>query len=141
MATDATTRAAIIEVLTEFQAAVAAQDVDRLLAQFAPDGEAVSIGTGAAEWHVGTDAMREGLERDFADASPFTVDFAPPIISSAGDVAWLAAGFNGRSMIDGVEVRLHGRLTAVLIQRNGRWVLVQTHTSVPFGETPSSTPS
>jgi len=135
MATDATTRAEINDVLDEFRTAVAAQDVGRLLSQFAPDADVVSIGTGATEWYVGRDAMRDGLERDFDGASAFTVDFAPPIVTAVGDVAWLAAGFNGRALIEGADVRLHGRLTAVLVRRNGRWRFVQTHTSIPFGET------
>jgi ketosteroid isomerase-like protein len=132
MATDPGTRAAILDLLAEFRSAVADQDVDRLLALFAPD-EAVSIGTGAAEWYVGRAAMRDGLERDFAESPPFTVEFAPPILSSEGGVAWLAAGFNGRSVVDGTEIRAHGRLTAVLRREGGRWLLVQTHTSVPAG--------
>lgn len=131
MATDAATRAAVMGVLSDFRAAVAAQDVTALLDLFAPD-EAVSIGTGAAEWYVGRSAMREGLERDFADSPPFTVDFAPPIIASHDEVAWLAAGFNGRSVVDGVEARAHGRLTAVLRREGGRWLIVQTHTSIPL---------
>lgn len=131
MATDAATRAAVMDVMSEFRAAVAAQDVDGLLDLFAPE-EAVSIGTGAAEWYVGRAAMREGLERDFADSPPFTVDFAPPIIASLGDVAWLAAGFNGRSVVDGAEVRAHGRLTVVLRRQGERWLIVQTHTSIPL---------
>jgi ketosteroid isomerase-like protein len=133
MTIDPETRAAILRVLAEFRTAVAAGDVERLLALFAPD-EAVSIGTGPAEWYVGRAAMREGLERDFADSPPFTVDFAPPLLASHGDVAWLAAGFNGRAVVDGAEARVHGRLTAVLRREAGRWRLVQTHTSIPAGD-------
>lgn len=133
MTTDAETRQAILGVLAEFRAAVADGDVERLLALFAPD-EAVSIGTGAAEWYVGRAAMKDGLERDFSDSPPFTVEFAPPLLASHGDVAWLAAGFNGRSIVDGVEVRAHGRLTAVLRREAGRWFFVQTHTSIPVSD-------
>jgi len=110
MATDATTRAEINEVLDEFRTAVAAQDVGRLLSQFAPDADVVSIGTGAAEWYVGRDAMRDGLERDFDGASAFTVDFAPPIVTAVGDVAWLAAGFVVVGMAFLGYFAAHGRL-------------------------------
>lgn len=131
MATDPATREAVLEILEEFRSAVAARDVERLLDVYAPGGDVVGIGTAADEWYVGRESMREGFERDFADDAPFVVDFAPPIISSAGDVAWLAAGFNGRMPTSEGVVRLHGRFTAVLRREDGRWRIVQAHTSLP----------
>ena len=139
MATDPATREAVRAVLEEFRAAVAAQDVERLLEVYAPDADVVGIGTAADEWYVGRDSMREGFQRDFADGAPFVVEFAPPIISSAGDVAWLAAGFNGRMSTSGGQVRLHGRFTAVLRREGGRWRIVQAHTSLPAGEPDAET--
>ncbi len=131
MATDPTTRAAILAVLDEFRAAVAARDVERLLTVYGDGSDVVGIGTGADEWYVGRESMRAGFERDFALDSPFVVEFAPPIIASSGDVAWVAAGFNGRMTTAEGVVRLHGRFTAVLRREDATWRIVQAHTSLP----------
>ncbi len=131
MATDPETRAAVLAVLDEFRAAVASRDVERLLALYAADPDVVGIGTSADEWYVGRDTMRAGFERDFAGDTPFVVEFAPPIISASGDVAWVSAGFNGRMTTEDGVVRLHGRFTGVLRRDGDAWRFVQAHTSLP----------
>jgi len=134
MGTDVTTRAEIIAVMDEFRAAVEARDVERILSLYVPDADAVAIGTGRDEWYVGLDQMQAGLRRDFAQSEGFTLDLMPPLVGSAGEVAWLAAGFNGRAIVEGRTVSMHGRLTAIFRRHAGAWRIVHSHTSLPAAE-------
>jgi ketosteroid isomerase-like protein len=62
------------------------------------------------------------------------VDYEPLVVSEAGSVAWVAGRARVQARVDGQDLALAGRFTAVLEQRCDRWLLVQIHFSLPAAE-------
>jgi ketosteroid isomerase-like protein len=56
------------------------------------------------------------------------------VVSEAGSVAWVAGRASVQARVAGHGLTLVGRFTAVLEQRGDRWLLVQTHFSLPAAE-------
>lgn len=53
-------------------------------------------------------------------------------LSDSGNTAWFTEEFDLFTMAEGIPVRLSDlRLSGVLEKRDGEWVIVQLHTSVP----------
>jgi ketosteroid isomerase-like protein len=128
------TRAAVQATLQQWKDAYSRRDVDGALAVVAPDADVVGIGTGPDEWRVGPEAFKAQLERDFAQSEALSVDYEPLVVSAAGPVAWVAGTARVQARVEGQDVTLAGRFTAVLEQRAGRWLLMQTHFSLPAAE-------
>ena len=128
------TQAAVEATLQQWKDAYSRRDVDGALAVIAPDDDVVGIGTGPDEWRVGPEEFKAQLERDFAQAEALSVDYEPLVVSEAGPVAWVAGRARVQARVEGQDVTLTGRFTAVLEQRGDRWLLVQTHFSLPATE-------
>jgi ketosteroid isomerase-like protein len=128
------TQAAVQATLQQWKDAYSRRDVDGALAVMAPDADVVGIGTGPDEWRVGPEEFKAQLERDFAQSEALSVDYEPLVVSEAGPVAWVAGRARVRARVEGQDVSLTGRFTAVLEQRGDRWLLVQTHFSLPAAE-------
>jgi ketosteroid isomerase-like protein len=94
----------------------------------------VGIGTGQDEWRVGPEEFKAQLERDFSQAEALAVAYEPVVVSEAGPVAWVAGRASVQARVDGQDLTLAGRFTAVLEHRADRWLLVQTHFSLPAAE-------
>jgi ketosteroid isomerase-like protein len=94
----------------------------------------VGIGTGPDEWRVGPEQFKTQIERDFAHSEALSVEYEPLVVSEAGPVAWVAGRATVQAWVDGQDLTLTGRFTAVLEHRGGRWLLVQTHFSLPAAE-------
>jgi ketosteroid isomerase-like protein len=128
------TQAAVEETLRQWADVYSRRDVERALALIAPDDDVVGIGTGQDEWRVGTTEFRAQLERDFSQAETLAVEYEPVVVSEAGPVAWVAGRASVQARVDGRDLGLAGRFTAVLERRGDRWLLVQTHFSLPAAE-------
>ena len=128
------TQAAVQATLQQWKDAYSRRDLDGALAVMAPDDDVVGIGTGPDEWRVGPAAFRAQLERDLAQSEALSVDYEPLVVSEAGPVAWVAGRATVQARVDGQDLALTGRFTAVLEQREGRWLLMQTHFSLPAAE-------
>jgi len=128
------TQAAVRATLQQWKDAYSQQDVDGVLAVIAPDDDVVGIGTGPDEWRVGPEEFKAQLERDFSQAEALAVAYEPVVVSEAGPVAWVAGRASVQARVDGQDLALAGRFTAVLEHRDGRWLLVQTHFSLPAAE-------
>lgn len=128
------TQAAVEATLGQWADAYSKRDLDRALALIAPDDDVVGIGTGQDEWRVGPEEFKAQVERDFSQAEALSVDYEPVVVSEAGPVAWVAGRASVRARVDGQDLALAGRFTAVLEHREERWLLVQTHFSVPAAE-------
>jgi ketosteroid isomerase-like protein len=128
------TQAAVQATLQQWKDAYGRRDVDGALAVMAPDEDVVGIGTGPDEWRVGPEEFKAQLERDFAQSEALSVDYEPLVVSEAGPVAWVAGRARVRARVEGQDVSLTGRFTAVLEQRGDRWLLMQTHFSLPAAE-------
>jgi ketosteroid isomerase-like protein len=127
------TQAAVQATLQQWKDAYTQRDLDRALAVIAPD-DVVGIGTGPDEWRVGPEEFRAQIERDFAQSEALKVNYEPLVVSEAGPVAWVAGRATVQARIDGQDLTLTGRFTAVLEQRGDRWLLMQTHFSLPAAE-------
>jgi ketosteroid isomerase-like protein len=128
------TLAAVQATLQQWKDAYSQRDLAGALAVIAPDDDVVGIGTGPDEWRVGPGAFKAQLQRDFAQSEALLVDYEPLVVSEAGPVAWVAGRATVRAWVDGQDLTLTGRFTAVLKQREGRWLLMQTHFSLPAAE-------
>jgi ketosteroid isomerase-like protein len=120
--------------LQQWKDAYSHRDLDGALALIAPDEDVVGIGTGPDEWRVGPEQFKTQIERDFAQSEALSVEYEPLVVSEAGPVAWVAGRATVQARVDGQDQTLTGRFTAVLEHRGGRWLLMQTHFSLPAAE-------
>lgn len=134
MKADARTEAAVMSTLNKFIEAHLSKDMDSTLSFLAPDPDLVYIGTGVDEKRLGLNEVRVQLERDWAQYELASVDIVWSSVSAAGSVAWVASDIIVHVKVGGQEISFPGRLTAVLEQRSGRWLLMQRHFSVPARE-------
>ncbi|HEX5881078.1 MAG TPA: nuclear transport factor 2 family protein [Actinomycetota bacterium] len=128
------TQTAVEATLRQWADAYSKRDLDRALALIAPDDDVVGIGTGHDEWRVGPEEFKAQVERDFSQAEALSVAYEPLVVSEAGPVAWVAGRVSVQARVDGQDLSLAGRFTAVLERRDDRWLLMQTHFSLPAAE-------
>jgi ketosteroid isomerase-like protein len=136
MKADAATEKEILGLLADYAEGYAAKEIDRIFQHIAGDPDVVFIGTGPDEWEMGLDDLRSGFQRDFRQAEDINLEFTDVLISSAGDVAWLSSKLNFRVLIGENKIIIHGRFTGVLERREGKWLFVQGHYSVPASDQP-----
>ena len=78
--------------------------------------------------------FRQLKERIHADLDPANaIRLSVRVIATGGEmpVAWVTAFCNFDGRIGGEAIHVEGRMTAVLVNRGGRWVFEQVHFSVP----------
>ncbi|SMO47305.1 nuclear transport factor 2 family protein [Fodinibius sediminis] len=100
----------------------------------AHDTEMVHIGTDRDEIWKGWQVLRTATVEQFKELEYYDADIKNLQInlSDTGQVAWYAHLLDARIKSNGREHRwLDARFTGVLEKRNGQWVLVQTHVSLP----------
>jgi uncharacterized protein (TIGR02246 family) len=131
MKADAMTEAAVKAVLDKVTEGYANRDVASLLSAFATDPDVVMYGTGADEKRIGLKEIQAQAERDWSQTESAAVTYESISVSSAGSVAWAAADASFRLKADGQEMTLPARITFVLENRNGQWLIVQAHFSLP----------
>lgn len=78
--------------------------------------------------------------RDFKEAVVHNWEMAPSVkvkytnqrieVHSSGDAAWFATEISFNMEMDGKPVEIGGRLTGVLVKKNGDWKFRQTHYSM-----------
>ncbi len=114
--------------ISQFEAAVRAQDFPAGRALFAPD--AVAFGTFAAAVSGLDNIEREQWRQIWPRIRDFTLE-AGATVRTSGDTAWIAAGWTTEATApDGRPFRRPGRATFVLERRAGRWVAVHSHVSL-----------
>jgi uncharacterized protein (TIGR02246 family) len=123
--------AAVMHVVTQFAQAFAERDLDRTLALLAPDPDVVFIGTGADEKRVGLTEIKALLERDFAQLDDISLEIGWHSVSAAGSVAWVTGDLHIQATTAGQETSLQARSTTVLERRGDRWLIIQSHNSLP----------
>ena len=101
---------------------------------FAHDPDMVSFGTDSAEHWVGWEALRQNVDQEIAayEDTKITIRDQAIKIHPSGKVAWFSEIADWDLKAGGKPVHLTGtRITGVLEQRDGNWVIVQFHGSVP----------
>ncbi|MFH1039454.1 MAG: nuclear transport factor 2 family protein [PVC group bacterium] len=134
MKADEKTREEVLAVLDRLNEGYAAGDLEGMAALYTTDPDLVAIGTGKDEKFLGLEAVREGLERDFAQSESVAIEVDWSSVSARGDVAWLAAETTARVKAAGGEMTIPARLTMVLEKRDGRWLIAQFHLSMAMPE-------
>ena len=130
MATVTDVESAVRETLDRFAQAYAAKDIEAVMRLCAPGDDIRLVGTGADEIRLGRAAVREQVERDFAQSDALSLSYKETHVSSAGDVAWVLALCTAQATIGEQTITLHPRLTAVFVRQGDEWLLRQTHLSV-----------
>ena len=100
----------------------------------ANDPDMVNFGTDAAERFVGYDAIAGSMRKFFgaAEGTQVTTRDRAIKVNDSGDLAWFAEIWDqsGRSQGEAYDIK-GSRITGVLQKRNGSWMFVQIHASVP----------
>lgn len=131
MKASAKTEAEVLSVLNEWLQCYQERDIDGLMAHVAPDDDLFLFGTGLDEKRVGPEEFRYQAERDWSQTEELSFTFTSHQVSAAGPVAWIGSEGVGRGQAGGQEIEFPLRMTAVLEQRDDRWLIVQSHVSLP----------
>ena len=131
MQADARIQTAVMAVLNTMAECYARRDLEGLLATCAPDPDHVMYGTQADEKRMGLSGIKAQAERDWSQSNAASIEYGWTSISAAGNVAWTAADVAFKLEAGGQKMTLPGRLTAVLERRGDKWLIVQSHFSLP----------
>lgn len=113
------------------------EDVELLSKITAHDVDMVNFGTDVTERIVGWEALKELMQKQFATSETSKLSVKDQVIKvhDSGKVAWFSEIIDWDIISQGQAVKLKGlRATGVLEKRNGNWVYIQLHYSVPVGE-------
>jgi ketosteroid isomerase-like protein len=138
MKADAKTEAEVMTTLNRFVKAYQDKDLGGILKLFAPDPDVTFYGNGEDEKSIGIAGIREQAEHDWSLPTSVSLEIKWSLVSAAGSVAWLAADLEIHAGVEGMEMRLPARLTAVLEKRAGEWLFMQWHSSLPTVEEPQT---
>jgi uncharacterized protein (TIGR02246 family) len=119
----------------QFIQAIETEDMDLFAKIMAHDPDMVNFGTDAAERWVGWQELKEAVENQFAsfDNTKLTVKDQVIKVNSSVNTAWFSETVDWDVSVQGEQIHIEGsRITGVLEKRNGNWVCVQFHTSVPI---------
>jgi len=131
MKADAQTEAAVLAVLNKMAECYAKRDMDGLLALCAPDPDNIMYGTGADEKRIGLKGIQAQAERDWSQTETSNITYQWTSVSAANGVAWVAADAAFEMTAGGQAMSLPARITAVFEKRGDKWLIVQSHFSLP----------
>ncbi|NMO93970.1 nuclear transport factor 2 family protein [Actinomycetospora sp. TBRC 11914] len=130
--TEQTDTQAILAVLDEVHAAIAAGDAERALAAGAPDTVAFTLAPPLVQPSGSPGEAVAGLAEWIASfAAPPRLAHREPTVHVDGDVAFVHT-LTSMSGVKGGEFTLWFRSTYGLRRVDGRWLIVHQHESVPF---------
>ncbi len=110
------------------------EDMTLLPKLIARDSEMVFFGTDAAEIWIGYDPLMKALEKQFASTEQTKVVLRDRFIRVAGsaNAAWFSEVWDMAGKAQGQPYTIPGiRMTGGVEKRNGTWVIVQGHASIP----------
>jgi ketosteroid isomerase-like protein len=129
---DAQTEAEVKAALEAYAKAYAAKDIKGAMDLIAPDAETSFTGCeGDESLYVGFDQVKKGHEQDFSEAKSIRAEVTPVAIGVKGDVAWFSARMVFHWDTGAKKLLYPGRWTGVLEKRDGKWLFVQSHFSLP----------
>ena len=136
MTADEQIEAEIKAILEKSFESYAKKDLEGAMQVYAPDADLTVIGSGTDDKCVGLEQLRERFKRDFAHFKSVLPTFKSVSVSSVGDIAWFASDVAVQAKAQGQEMNFPARLTGVLRRRDGNWLIVQSHLSIPATERP-----
>ena len=120
--------------IDQFTRVFEAEDTSLFSRIMAHDPDMVTFGTDSVEHWVGWEKLKQGVQEQLAavDSIKLTVTDQTIKIHSSGTVAWFSEFVDWDLKAGGQPVHIAGsRITGVLEKRDGNWVIVQFHASVP----------
>lgn len=123
----------IIDALHRFGALLAAKDT-AIVQEFAPDADALLVGSEAGEVASGPDEIAEILRAILSQPLTISFEWREIRASVAGEQAWMFASGEVVLRADGTERRSPYRLTGVFQRRGGKWLWKHFHGSEPAGQ-------
>lgn len=130
-ASRAVAEAAAMAVPYKLAEAYARRDIDSLLALFANISEVTWIGTGADERRVGREELRCQFERNLDQSEVLLFRFEWVRASATPTAGWVMAEGSMFAAVAGENIDVPVRLTAVVVEEDGEWRVVQAHLSCP----------
>lgn len=130
-------RQAIKLVLDKYRNANENQDINMIEEIWCPNETIVSIGTERGERLVGFSEIRSVVHRQFETFSETYITPANQIIqiSEDGKTAWFSQEMNYNFILEGTPYSFKNlRYSGVLIKKEGKWKLVQTHMSIAYNQ-------
>lgn len=122
---------AVTTAVEIYARAYSAKDLDGILET--ADEYFFGYGTGPDEEIYGKEQLRAQVERDLAQCDRISMAIGPGHVSGKGEVAWYAGKCTVEATVGGQDVRLDGRITAVLKKDGDRWLFAMIHFGMPFG--------
>ncbi|MBI2617541.1 nuclear transport factor 2 family protein [Candidatus Gottesmanbacteria bacterium] len=127
-------KAKVKSVIDQFQQIWETKDMELLSKIIAHDAEMVNFGTDAFEHFVGWEALKKAVEKMLPSFENIKIAVRNQVVKvhPSRNVAWFSQVWDWGLMVEGKPVHSEGqRFTGVLEKRNGKWVFVQFHNSVP----------
>lgn len=111
------------------------RDIEAIMSFYSKDADMVVIGIGSDKKRIGPEELRAGFKQDFAKANT-GVEICLPwtliSISESGSTAWVAVDAVYSLKTKGKINDIPFRMTSVLEKFDGKWLIVQSHSSVPI---------
>jgi hypothetical protein len=121
-------------VLEKYVIANEKQDITMIHNVWAAEPDIVVIGTNSDEMLIGWDAIKDVMERQFSSFEDTYISVHDQIINinDTGNTAWFSEILNYNYIYQGTALQYEGlRFTGVLQKRDGEWLIVQSHMSIP----------
>lgn len=131
MKADQTTQTEVTQSFKGMFESYKKKDIQGVLSFWANDPDVLVIGSGPDERSVGVGKFVESLMRDWSQAEITAIGVKDYMVSAAGVVAWIGADLTFQYKIGEKTQEMPGRLTCVMEKRDGKWLWVQMHYSVP----------
>ncbi len=125
---------AVRSVIESFFTAMDEQDLETISQITAHDAKMVNIGTDTDEYWVGWEVMKNDTIAMFKSMKSYNVSRREEIIniSESGTVAWFSFIMDSEvETTDDHYTTENARFSGVMEKRNGQWVFVQSHLSIP----------
>lgn len=110
------------------------KDIAAISNVYAHDSDMIVFGTDLAERFVGWENLEKALKEMFAafDDASYEVSNKTIKIGKSGDVAWFTEIQDIKLIVNEEQLEIkNARHTGVLEKRDGKWVIVQSHFSLP----------
>ena len=104
---------------------------------WADDEDIVAFGTSSDEKFVGWKAIKNTIQKQFDTFKDtyISVSAQKININNTGNTAWFSEIVNYNFIRDSIPMSYEGiRYTGVLEKRDGKWVIVQSHMSIPSND-------
>lgn len=103
----------------------------------APDSDIIVIGSDPEEFYVGWTVVKDSMKDLFNKANNIKMNkkYQAIKVDPSGDTAWFVERVDFSGTVGDKALMLSDvRYTGTLVKRDGKWLLVQSHASIPYVE-------